>query len=606
MTASRTQIFSPYRDVNTPAEALPVYFGTSGRMLFGWYHRAANPLCAVVICSPLGNEATGWHRASRHWAQRLADANIAALRFDYDGAGDSLGDMTDPCRLHAWVDSVCDAASFLRTTSHAGQLIIAGLHFGGTLALAAARSSMLADGLILWAPLATGRAFLREGRALTRLMATPMMTHAEARARVEQFGGVALNSDTVRELETFDPLATEPRLKMPILLVPRENSSTDATLYERLTAAGARVEHRAIAGYNAVITDAHQCEIPHAVIQESIDWIQKHVARTYDHRVTPAAETPKDRRTSHTRIDDTSCNGIAERAIRIGEHSLFGVVSQPRPTTRRETGILLVNAGSVYRVGPNRLHVTLARGWANLGYTVLRMDLAGLGDSATCAEAQENHPYPAHAVRDVEAAVTALREEGVKHIVVGGLCSGAHTAFHAALELDGIDGIILVNPIVFYWKPTDPIDIDAWRIYVESRHYKQSALRWSSWRKLATGRVSLPYVGGIIWQRMAAVGRAKLTAVQRQLGLWGQATESAPRDLARIASRGTEVMLMFSEGDPGHDYLTLNYERDLMRLARHPKFRLRVVRDADHTFTALDARRRLSGMLTDHLLACHP
>ncbi|MDB4912931.1 MAG: hypothetical protein JWM95_575, partial [Gemmatimonadetes bacterium] len=74
----------------------------------------------------------------------------------------------------------------------------------------------------------------------------------------------------------------------------------------------------------------------------------------------------------------------------------------------------------------------------------------------------------------------------------------------------------------------------------------------------------------------------------------------------RIAREGTDVLVLFSEGDPGLDFLTLNHAHDLSRLRRLSNFRLHVVDDADHTFTSIDARRRASALLTEHLLAHHP
>jgi hypothetical protein len=64
--------------------------------------------------------------------------------------------------------------------------------------------------------------------------------------------------------------------------------------------------------------------------------------------------------------------------------------------------------------------------------------------------------------------------------------------------------------------------------------------------------------------------------------------------------------LLFSQGDPGLDFLTLNHAHDLSRLRQLPNFKLHVVGDADHTFTSIVARRRASTLLTEHLLARHP
>ena len=582
--------------------AVPVYFGTGGRTLFGWYHAVDRAVLAVTICSPLGNESTGWHRASRHWAEAMARAGIAVLRFDYDGTGDSLGDMNDSNRLRAWTESVTDAVNWLRAASGAPRQVAVGIRLGGTLALAAAVEGAGVDGLVLWAPFPSGRAFLREGRAFSRLMGPSIDTDSTSDSPIEQFGGLALMRETVRELAEFDPLGAA-RLLVPVLLIPREEGASDAPLRERLEAAGASVQRKALDGYASVITDAHQGEIPHAVIDGTISWLVEHFVGSAE--AAPQLSVTEGLRTAAATVAVTA-DGVSERMVQFGTERLCGVMSVPSLANRRRTGILLVNSGAVYRVGPNRLHVTLSRRWAALGYTVLRMDIGGLGDSPVPTGGIENTTYPPHAVRDVETGIAALRAEGVERVVVGGMCSGAHTTFHAALQLQGINGVIMLNPIVFYWKPSDPLDVGAWRIFVESRYYKQSARRWSSWRKVLAGRVNLLYVARVAWRRAGEILRAKGSALGRRLLTPSVQMENAAHDLERITRNGTDLLLLFSEGDPGHDFLTLNYANELRHLQRLPRFRMYVIPDADHTFTTLDARQRVSEALTDYLLDQHP
>jgi hypothetical protein len=300
-------------------------------------------------------------------------------------------------------------------------------------------------------------------------------------------------------------------------------------------------------------------------------------------------------------------DGLVEKAMHFGRHGgLFGVLSRPAGDARRRTGVLLLNSGSVYRVGPNRLYVNLAREWASLGYTVLRMDIGGIGDSAAAADAQENHPYPARVVADVEMGIGALRAEGAERVVVAGLCSGAHATFHAGLELDGLDGLLMINPIVFYWKPSDSLDVGTWRTYSESRHYKQSVRRWRSWLRLFQGQVNIPYIARIGVTRGREIVRARYASVSRRFSGGTPELENPAHDLERLTSKGTEVLLLFSRGDPGHDFLRLNYRRELRKLQRLDLFDLELVDNADHTFTSADARRRATGALTQHLLARHP
>jgi predicted alpha/beta hydrolase len=55
------------------------------------------------------------------------------------------------------------------------------------------------------------------------------------------------------------------------------------------------------------------------------------------------------------------------------------------------------------------LYVELAREWASRGFSVLRLDLGGVGDSDARAGSADNHPYPDHAVADISLAAQWMR-----------------------------------------------------------------------------------------------------------------------------------------------------------------------------------------------------
>src|SRR4051794_21796423 len=83
---------------------------------------------------------------------------------------------------------------------------------------------------------------------------------------------------------------------------------------------------------------------------------------------------------------------IEERpfAVHAGGLTLLGVLSEPaagRPAA--DTCLVLLNAGALRRVGPNRIWLELARRWAARGLTVLRIDVARLGDLAAEPEDTE-------------------------------------------------------------------------------------------------------------------------------------------------------------------------------------------------------------------------
>ncbi len=596
-----------HRD-DLPANApRAMYIGPLDRRLFAWMHPAVGVErdCAVVLCEPFGQEATGVYRGFRYWATGLAEAGFPTVRFDYHGIGDSSGVYDEPARLRGWIASVGDAIAFARANSGAKHVALIGAGVGAALALAAATERADVDAMILWAALPSGKAYLREGRAFTRLMAPGGEDTLPNGA--EQIGGFVLSGDTVADLSTFDPLAGNAKLDAQVLVIPREESARDASFVERLTVIGATVDREVIGGYSDMLLDAHQALVPHDVIDRSAGWLRERFGK----RVTGerrGLRVSGDDRSLSLPAASPGIDSIVESPVYFGADShLFGIVARPKGKARKQTGIVVVNSGSVARVGPNRLYVLLAREWAALGYTVLRMDLGGIGDSRSPDGGQENHPYPKFALADIEEGVAALRSCGIERVVIGGgLCSGAHASFHAGLSIQDVDGLIMINPIVFYWKPTDSLDVASWMNYVESRHYKLSARRWKSWARLLRGEVDVSYIARIGVTRAQELIRAKQASLLRRFRDDSHEPEHAARDLERLAKQGTDVLLIFSTGEPGLDFLRVNYARELKRLEKHAAFTLHELENANHTFTALGARRRAAVLMTEHLLARHP
>jgi pimeloyl-ACP methyl ester carboxylesterase len=140
------------------------YFGANQQLL-GALHRPQRlrpRSTAVLLCNPFGEEASRAHRMFRVLATQLERAGYAALRFDYSGTGDSLGEART-ATVDAWVGDVAIAAERLRSASGAARLAVVGLRFGATLAtLASTRGDLRLRHLVLWDPIVDGAGYLRE------------------------------------------------------------------------------------------------------------------------------------------------------------------------------------------------------------------------------------------------------------------------------------------------------------------------------------------------------------------------------------------------------------------------------------------------------------
>ena len=194
---------------------------------------------------------------------------------------------------------------------------------------------------------------------------------------------------------------------------------------------------------------------------------------------------------------------IRECAVSISQHpNLFGIVAGSPSVARTDAPlIVLLNAGSAYRVGPNRLYVYLARQLAAAGFRCLRLDLCGLGDSVTTDRERENETYPATAFRDIALTLQYLQAHlGAQRVVLMGLCSGAYAAFQAAAQMTNpvLIECVLINPLTFFWREGMAIDDSPSLRQVKSFHESlQSALHPRKWLKLLSGRSKMGIAGAM-------------------------------------------------------------------------------------------------------------
>lgn len=576
--------------------AQPIYFGGDDDSLFGWYHPPATKPrnAAVIICAPFGVEAIFAHRALRHIAEGLAHAGFPVLRYDHRDTADSPGSGVTPGRVGAWIKGVGTALDAARALSGARESAIVGLRFGATLAgVAAASIPGGIDSIAMWAPIASGRRYARELRAFSQVGSAPQEGGV---------GGFFVAPDTLADMESVDLLKLTTAPARRVLLVPRDDLPDNESLSGHFNALGAETQVAPVPGYAAAVAEPHRTAVPEAVIGAITSWLvaaHPHAERVRDKGPGQALESIV--------LDDV--DGVKESAL-VSEHAtfldpksrLFGVLTEPVRIPPRETGILLVNAGAVPRIGPQRLYVTMAREWATSGFRILRMDIGGIGDSLPAPGIAENETYPSSAVDDVVVGIDALRRAGCKKVVVAGLCSGAHTAFHLAIErpkVTELAGVVLINPIVFYWKAGDALDVGAWQNYVDARRYERRVWSSGAWRKAFRGEVDFGAVVGTFARRGATVLRAAITRVRARMD--PGKTGNLARDLLAITDRSVDVMMVFSEGDPGFDQLNLSAKHVLGTLKRRPGFGLSIVTGADHTFTQIDAQRRVRGVLADYL-----
>ncbi len=592
----------------------PVYFGAEDRPIFGWLHlpneasRGADAL-AVVLCNPFGYESMCTNRSLRHFAEAFARAGVPSLRFDYDGTGDSAGSDFDPDRVRAWLGSVHSAIDFIEARTGARRVCLFGLRLGATLAAAAAAERSDAVGLVAAVPIVSPERYVRELVAFhswSRLPTAPDGRSGLAEDDLEASGFV-ITAATESALRRLDLVRQESAPAPRVLVLEDVRRPHGDRWAGRLDALGVEVDKRRVAGFAEMSRDPHKTAIPHPMIAESAQWVAE-LAR--DARTIGAGPERRSKpigpRTSVSIRTGRAGSVVVESAVRIargrdGDASwLFGILSRPDGLPTSERTIILLNAGAQHRIGPNRLWVTLARRWAEVGVMVLRLDLSGLGDSPARRGEEENAVYNDVGWRDIEDAASYLRREvGARRIDVVGFCGSAYHAFKAATRGVPVDGVVLVNPQRFFWDESEPQENEAGRAASEMRRYRRSVLSVASWKKLLSGKVDLSAAARSAKKRLGDLASNRARALAHRLNV--PLRNDLARELRSAASFGVPMHFVFSDEESGELFLRERGGSVVDGLVQRGLVSIEHTESADHTYTAFWMHRVLTEVLERRL-----
>jgi alpha-beta hydrolase superfamily lysophospholipase len=604
---------------NSLGEAL--YFNGVDRGLFGWLHCPTTDKCSgigIVVCNAFGFEAICSHRSVRGFAQAAAASGFPVLRFDYSGTGDSEDIDPEADQIELWVRDVRSAVAEIRQRTGVASVCLMGIRLGTLIASLAADEATRVDSLIMISPIVSGRRYARELRN-TRLAAS-LWSGAESVAESATSGaqsetvtpfevsGFPLASKTMSSLSKADLSAIETVSGRQILIFDDSTLPTAKAWSEKLGAHGVEAEYTMSPEAHPMIKSLpHLATVPDTMFATACDWLlrcdekRESARRGAGKYYPPPAVCTAPIMTLHGHRLGHEVS-VTERPVFIGRDAvLFGVVTEPPKAEIGCPAVILLNAGATYHVGTNRMYVSLARRWARRGCVVLRLDLSGMGDSATRSGESDNNVFPPKALDDVRCAVDFLRGHyAVKDIALTGLCSGAYHALHAAAAGLPVSRVLVVN-LQDYFSTEDPMEaeIHLKEVMQAPTVYRGRVLSYRSWKKLLTGRADVGRILRVNTRRASFAIEQISRNYARRLGI------RLPRDLGweleRIIARGVHVAFVFSSGEPGLDMLKLQAGSTLGRLGNH--CHVHIVNNSDHVFSDIRRRSELEQILTEELFA---
>ena len=257
--------------------------------------------------------------------------------------------------------------------------------------------------------------------------------------------------------------------------------------------------------------------------------------------------------------------------FRCADSLLWGILTRP-PSGPPDalTAVVIAVGGPQYRVGSHRQFVLLARRLAEHGFTSLRFDSRGMGDSAgEMRDFESTGP-------DLHAAIDALRRAcpAARQVVVWGLCDAASAAMMYAVSHADVIGIVAANP----WARSD-----ASLAAAQVKHYYGARLvQREFWAKLLRG--------GIDWR--GSIG-ALASNLKKARGLarpspTGRSDESFQTRMATglAGFRGRMLLIIAANDLTAKEFLQYTQaSAPWQGLLAAPRVHRVDVPEADHTFS---------------------
>ena len=543
----------------------------------GWFHPGTSST-GVVLCGPLGPEADYAHRSWREFAHRLAALGISTLRFDYRGQRDSAEYRVPDQPVRAWVDSAKNAVEWLRSEAGLKCEALVGFRLGSLIALHAAEELGGIGRLVLMAPPISGKAYLRELSVLRGLSQVHLTQDSPATKDTEDtvFSKVAMRQIELLGLRT-GRIAPARR----ILTVARPGGPLTSKFEDALRKLGTVCETTPFDGYSALMVNPEAAVFPKATFDRVTSWLLE------DQHLPLSQVSKLALPTSHlVRV------GVRETNLSFRESSrLYGVMSKPVRPSADLPAIVFLNTGAISRAGMSGMWVTLARAFAGLGYSSLRFDLAGIGDSPIRVGQKGPFLHMQEAVTDVNDTLDWLETQGYHKFILVGFCWGAQLACNIAMADPRIEGQILINPRRWFWS------LDTLQAPMLSlRRVLSMAGTTSGWARLQRGHIPL-----------SKIIDAALHLIHRALGPFhsrknsSHNIKSAIGGLRELSSRGVESIIIQGADDPLLQEFEAFFDTPRDRLGELFAMKTHFAVGVGHLFQSRNSLDNLVATASEHL-----
>ncbi|MEW8314791.1 MAG: alpha/beta fold hydrolase [Candidatus Thiodiazotropha endolucinida] len=243
---------------------------------------------------------------------------------------------------------------------------------------------------------------------------------------------------------------------------------------------------------------------------------------------------------------------------------LYGILEQPE-TTVKDTAILLLSPGIKMRVGPHRMYNKLSKVLVDKGFTVLRYDFYGLGDSEGTLDQKilvdvYNSIQNGRYIDDTIDAMDWLGATyNIDKFVLGGLCGGAITGMLAGSADERVKGLIALGLINVFEGGEDNFSkfVTEGQLEDLKKGYISKLTDIDSWKRIITLKSDFRTIFKILFKPIRVISnsiRENLTASSKNKieFVHDESSNTNPRFAPTFFSmlqQSKKMLLVYSGGD---------------------------------------------------------
>lgn len=537
---------------------------------------------AVLFVGSWGFEELCARKFWQRLAVELSKRGMASMRFDYPGTGDALDRANYDAGLDIWLETTRAAADRLKELSGADRILLVGHGIGGAIAWKVAEQLEGVAGLALAAPALSGRHWLREFVALSRI------------ANQGSIPSTGLSGPSMGEQVIPEPVAAGLRklniasaANAPapdILLLQQENRQADVEFAQHVATLGVTTRSLVFKGYDRFIRDVLFSVPPTSAIETLAAWAGAIAAKG-------PSQKHSDRHLALATPAALQGEGFQETPVRFGRgNRLYGVLSEPT-VPRTGATVLVLPTGYERASGWGRITAKLCRDLAKSGIASLRFDMANIADSPAVPDRPEQIIYGEGQLADIDEAMEFIEDNRLLPVVITGRCSGGWAAFQSGVRDRRVSGVVPVNVFDFYI----PDDANVESLLISSRQplasYGAKLMSGNFWRRVLSGDVRIG--NGIVnlWAMIVSKVISYTTPIMVRFPFLSPRFRKLSQDFNAIVANDTRMTIVFTEGDIGAAMLETNFgPRGRLLTGRYGNPRIVYIADADHNLTTAEAR----------------